>query len=295
MMPQDPSFNIEVNNQTFRPESIRALILDMDGVLWRGSEPVGNLPKIFGIIRSLGLPVTIATNNASRTPEQYLEKLQGFGVHASLHEVINSAQAASRFLKKKFPSGGPVYVIGEDGLFHALEENGFYHSAENAVAVVAGLDRGFSFEKLSIAFSLIRSGALFIATNTDPTFPTPKGLTPGAGSLIAAIETASGVKPVVVGKPAPGLYRYAMERMGSTPAETLVVGDRLTTDIAGAQEIGCPSALVLSGVTTQEDARHWSAGSGLRRQPPDLIAPDLASVMAFLEAQNAPARKDRSR
>lgn len=285
-MLQSPNLHVEVKNKSLQASSINALILDMDGVLWRGSEPVGNLAEIFDAISSLNMSVTLATNNASRAPEQYLEKLLDFGVRLELNQVVNSAQAASRYLKKKFPSGGPVYVIGEEGLHRGLKENGFYHSTENPLAVVSGLDRSFTFETLSIATALIRSGALFIATNTDPTFPTPNGLTPGAGAIIAAIQTASGVKPVVAGKPSPELYLFALERMGSSPAETLVVGDRLTTDIAGAQEIGCPNALVLSGVTSLEEAENWSP-------PPDLIAPDLTSVLAFLADHRPLSGKDR--
>jgi len=119
---------------------------------------------------------------------------------------------------------------------------------------------------------LIRAGAPFIATNPDPTFPTPEGLVPGAGAIIAAIEAATGVEAEVIGKPNPGMYRVALQRLKAAPEETLVVGDRLETDIAGAQALGCRTALVLSGVTDEQRARQWDPA-------PDWIFPDLQTLL----------------
>jgi 4-nitrophenyl phosphatase len=138
--------------------------------------------------------------------------------------------------------------------------------------VVVGIDRQLSYEKLCRATLLIRSGVPFIGANPDRTFPTPEGLIPGAGAILAAIETATSVKPLIMGKPSPAMYQLALERLGTSPAETLVVGDRLETDIAGAQVIGCRTALVLSGVTSEADAYAW-------QPPPDFIARNLASLV----------------
>ncbi len=257
---------------------IMALILDMDGVLWRGSQPIGDLPAIFRQIQSLGLQVTLATNNATKTPEGHLEKVRSYGVELSPHQVVSSSQAAADYLQQRFPGGGRVYVVGEPPLAQALAEAGYLPADEGVMAVVAGLDRSFTYDKLSRATVLIRHGAAFIGTNPDLTFPTPGGLVPGAGSILAAIEAASGVKPVIVGKPSPRMYEIALKRMGVAPENTLVIGDRLETDISGAQAIGCRSAVVLSGVSTIEQVNAW-------KPAPDWIADDLASLLASLSGE----------
>lgn len=251
---------------------ITSLILDMDGVLWRENSPIGNLPQTFDRFKHLGLKVILATNNGTRTPEQYLEKMAGFGVTLSKEQVITSAMALAHLLSKRFPNGGPVYAIGEIGLTTALKEAGFYQSENNVVAVVGGMDRTIDFWKMKRATLLIRAGAPFYFTNPDRTYPTPEGLIPGAGSIQAALEAATDVKAIIAGKPSPALYEFALERLGSKPGETLVVGDRLETDILGGQNLGCRTAAVLSGVMTQSDALEW--------QPKiDLIVPELADLV----------------
>ena len=254
-------------------KTIRALILDMDGVLWRGPQAIGDLPAIFNKIASLEWKVILATNNATTTIEQNLTKVASFGVNLEYWQVINSPQVAARHLSHLHPGGGPVYVIGEEGLIHTLETAGFTHNQEGALAVVVGMDRNFTYQKLLAATLLIRSGVPLIATNTDRTFPIPGGLlAPGAGSLVAALETSSDTRAEVMGKPSPEMYLAALERLGTSPQETLVVGDRLETDIAGAQATGCPTALVLSGVTSLVAAQAWSP-------PANLILPDLTSLV----------------
>ena len=256
--------------------NIKAIILDMDGVLWRDNEPIGDLPEIFDEIGKRGWQVALATNNATRTIDQYVEKLRNFGVQARANQIINSAQAAAIYLKKLYPKGGSVFCVGESALSDTLLDEGFNISTENVIAVVVAMDRQLTYEKLLQATLLIRSGAKFIATNPDRTFPTPAGLVPGTGATLAALEASSEVKPVVVGKPAPEMYQIAMQRMGTLPENTLVVGDRLETDIAGAQEIGCRSALVLSGVTSLQKAKAWNPAL-------DWLANDLTSLLTILD------------
>lgn len=251
---------------------IQALILDMDGVLWRASEPIGDLPDIFAKISRRGWKVLLATNNATRSIRKHVERLASFGVTVQPWQVINSAQAAARFLKERYPQGGAVYAIGESGLLEALEEQGFQHSEVAPLAVVVAMDRGFTYDKLRLATLLIRGGALFVATNPDRTFPTPEGLVPGAGAILAALEAATYQQPIVCGKPAPEMYRMALERLGTSPEHTLVVGDRPETDIAGAQALGCRTALVLSGVASRQEAEAW-------QPPPDLILEDLTQLV----------------
>ncbi|MGB9798538.1 MAG: HAD-IIA family hydrolase [Thermanaerothrix sp.] len=254
---------------------VRALILDMDGVLWRGDQPIGNLPAIFEAIQTQGLRVALATNNATRTAEQYAQKLQKFGVTFDPHFIVTSADATAHYLHQQFPHGGPVYIIGEEGLRKALAEYGFYLVEDGQVlAVVAGLDRQLTYEKLRKATLLIRQGIPFIGTNPDRTYPSPEGLVPGAGTVLAALEAASDVQPTIIGKPFPFLFQVALERLNCDSHETLVVGDRLDTDILGAQQAGLRAALVLSGVTTAEEASRWSP-------PPVLIAPTLAHLLGL--------------
>jgi 4-nitrophenyl phosphatase len=272
----------EFHTKSIRSGERKALILDMDGVLWRENQPIGDLPQIFGRIQENYWKVCLATNNATLSAEQYLEKLASFGVILTIEQIVNSAQAAAHYLSKKHPEGGHVYVIGENGLIEALTDGGFIcveltPEEANAkygqiLAVVAGMDRMLTYHKLTVATRLIRSGVEFIATNPDRTFPTPIGLVPGAGAILAAIEAATDVRPLICGKPSPEMYRFALERMGVEPQNTIVVGDRLETDIAGGQALGCLTALVLSGVTSPETAHSWTPA-------PDWIIPDLDTLL----------------
>ena len=251
---------------------IGALILDMDGVLWRGSEAIGNLNSIFFQIDKLGWKVIFATNNATRSTKQYVDLLASFGVHVEEWQIVTSAAAVTFYLNNQFPKGGPIYIIGEQGLIDACAAQGFYQSEMAAVAVVVGLDRNLTYEKLKIATLLLRNGIPFIGTNPDLTFPTPQGLVPGAGSILAALTAASSAIPIIAGKPEPTIYKIALERLMSPPDQVLVIGDRPETDIAGAQKIGCHTALVLSGVTNPAQANAW-------KPAPDLIAPNLESIV----------------
>lgn len=258
--------------------TIKALILDMDGVLWRENEAIGDLPAIFGGFIRAGLKVMLATNNATRTPVQYIQKIASFGADISEHQIVNSAMGVAYLLKKRFPEGGPVYAIGEIGLMTALNEAGFYQSEEPGLAVIGSMDREISFWKLKRATLMIRSGIPFYFTNPDRTFPTPEGLIPGAGAILAALETATDVSPIIAGKPSTTLFDFALERLGTKPEDTLVVGDRLETDILGGQRAGCKTALVLSGISTREEADAWSP-------KPDLIIDELAGLLRALDGR----------
>ncbi len=252
--------------------SIQALILDMDGVLWHGDQAIGDLPRIFQRIRQLGWQVTLATNNATRSIRQYQEKLRDFQVDITPDQIVTSGEATAHYLRQKYPMGGNIFVIGEAGLEQTLRTYGFQIQEQDVIAVVVSFDRQLTYEKLKKAAMLIRAGAPLIATNADMTLPTPEGAIPGAGSILAAVVAATQKQPIIIGKPEAVMYRVAIERMRSTPETTLVVGDRLETDIAGAQKLGCPTALVLSGVTTPEAARAWQPA-------PDWIAEDLTALL----------------
>ncbi len=259
----------------FNPSKLRALILDMDGVLWRGDELIADLPPVFAEIKRLGLSVIMATNSSTRTPANYVEKLQSHGVELENWQVINSAEATAQYMRGIYPEGGSIYAVGESGLVESLEAMGFKIDDEDVLAVVAGMDRQLDYAKIDRAAALIRSGAKFIGTNPDRTFPTPNGLIPGAGISLAAIEAASYVSPIIIGKPKPIIFEIALERLGVKPEQALMVGDRLETDIAGGQNAGCPVALVLSGVTSLEEGKAW-------KPQVDLIADDLSALLKKL-------------
>jgi 4-nitrophenyl phosphatase len=257
--------------------NIKALILDMDGVLWRDNTPIGDLPDIFDRIRERGLKVALATNNATKTVDEYLQRFSGFGVTLEPWQIITSASAAANALSKRFPDGGTVFIVGENGIQRALEERGFKVIADPTdktvpVAVISSFDRSVTYQKLSRATLHIRAGVPFYGTNPDKTFPTPEGLVPGAGAILASIEAATSVEAIIIGKPQPAMMYMALERLGTLPEETLVVGDRLETDIAAGQAAACKTALVLSGVSTQEQAEQW--------QPtPNFIAENLNTLL----------------
>jgi len=164
---------------------IRALILDMDGVLWKQTQPIGDLPDIFRRIKKHPLKVTLATNNASLSVNQYVEKLNNFGVSLLPEEIINSSQVMVQYLNQRFPDGGNLYILGENGLHQTLTEGGqFRFAEEDVLTIVVGLDLKLNYEKLCRATLLVRSGAAFLATNADVTFPTPRGLVPGVGAIL---------------------------------------------------------------------------------------------------------------
>jgi 4-nitrophenyl phosphatase len=276
MFPKVELKNISVLQQL--SPAVHGIVLDMDGVLWKDAMPIGNLAKIFVSMRSAGLKIILATNNATMTVDQYLEKLAGFGVILEPWQIITSSHATAETLAKAFPDRGPVYVVGETGVISALNESGFLSitdpdDATPVIAVVAGIDRTLTYHKLRRAMIHIRAGARFYGTNPDTTFPTPAGLVPGAGSILAALQSATGTNPIVIGKPSPFMFELSAERLNLDMGDILVVGDRLETDIAGAQSVGARTALVLSGVSAREQADKW--------QPkPDLIAASLAELLS---------------
>ena len=250
----------------------------MDGVIWKGDAPIGDLPAIFKRIRERGLKFVFATNNGTKTPEEYQQKLAGLGVEINASQVVTSSLGVAFMLATtlKYPRGARIFVIGEDGVRVALEEKGFevlsVEDAPQAQAVVMGIDRDINFQKVTEATLLVRAGIPYYTTNTDKTFPTPRGEIPGSGSWLSVVISATGVEPIVAGKPFPYLMELALEKLGTKKEETLVVGDRLETDIAAGQGVGCPTALVLSGVSTKEQAAQWTPRM-------DLIAGSLADLV----------------
>ena len=240
--------------------NIKGLIIDMDGVLYTDTEPLGDLPVVFDRIREQGLKFILATNNATRSVEEYHQKLARFGVTLEDWQIINTAQALGIYLNEKYPEGTSVYVVGQPSLRATIEAHGLtvVETASNGVkVVVASLDFSLTYEKLKQACLLIRAGCEFIGTNPDSTLPTPYGHIPGSGAVIGALEIATDQRARIIGKPEPLLYEIALKRLGLDPGETLAIGDRLETDIAGAQAAGIHTALVLTGASSIEEVETY--------------------------------------
>jgi 4-nitrophenyl phosphatase len=249
---------------------IKHLIIDMDGVLYRGNQPMPRLCEFFAFLRERSISFILATNNSTSTPQQYVDKLERMGVTVSPSEILVSGQATARFLRREYPCGTRVHVFGMNALKQALTDEGFVLADEQVQLVVASMDRELTYDKLKRASLLIRAGARFIATNLDPTNPAEDGLLPGTGSMIAILETASGVKPQAIGKPEPIMYQLAMEQMHAQPETTAAIGDRADTDILGGKLAGLTTICVLSGSSNRAEAEAFGA---------DMIFDDIAHLL----------------
>lgn len=263
-----------------------ALVCDLDGVVYRGSEPCPGAVEGVSAARDLGLKVLFLTNNASRPPREVAARIRAVGVQADVDEVLTSAMVAAEAItagavgEPAAPGGARVLAVGGAGVWEALEGAGLNptrSAADPGVwAVVQGLGR--DVDQLDEAAYAIGAGARWLAVNEDSTLPTPRGLAIGNGSLVAAVAHATGRRPdLVVGKPHSWAARAALAVLGTSPERTLSIGDRLDTDIAGARAAGLASVLVLTGVSTREEARE--ASPDLR---PDHVLSTLHDLPALL-------------
>jgi 4-nitrophenyl phosphatase len=253
-----------------RLADITHLIIDMDGVLYRGDRPMPGLQEFFAFVRERPIPFVLATNNSTRTPQEYVEKLARMGVRISPEEVLTSGQATARALAREYPPGTRAHVFGSPALRKAVVEGGFVLADDGVELVVASMDRDVTYGKLKRAALLIRGGARFVATNLDPTQPTDEGLVPGTGSLIAALRAATEVEPLVIGKPEPTMFQLAMAQMGAEPGTAATIGDRLDTDILGGRRAGMITICVLSGSSSRAEAEAFG---------PDFIFEDIADLL----------------
>jgi HAD superfamily hydrolase (TIGR01450 family) len=262
------------------------VIFDLDGVVYLGTEPVAGAAAGIAALRLTGVPVAFATNNASRRGTEVVDLLKRVGVPSTSDEVITSAEAAARLLAESHPAGAAVLVLGAPALGAELAAVGLTpvtQAADQPVAVVQGFSPALGWADLAEAHVAIRAGASWVATNVDATWPSPRGPLPGNGSLVAALATALGRGPdIIVGKPEPALFRTAADRLGAEHA--LVVGDRLDTDIEGANRAGMDSLLVLTGVTQPIDL--------VRAEPslrPTHVAADLSGLDQLADGSRVPA------
>lgn len=261
-------------------DGLAGLLIDLDGVVYTGGTPIPGSIELLLAAKARGFPFLLATNNSTATAHQVAERIRGMGADVQAADVVTSSEAAAAYVLHASGAGARVLPVGEAGLVAALTEAGLQvvdGSDCDAEWVVAGLDRQFDYARLSRATRAIRGGAGFVATNTDALLPVEGGgLLPGAGSIVAAIAAASGVVPVVTGKPEAALFLRGLERLGNLPPHSVaMVGDRIDTDVVGAQAAGLRTILVLTGVSTLEEAVALDP-------PPDAILPNLAAVADLL-------------
>jgi 4-nitrophenyl phosphatase len=270
----------------------RLAIFDLDGVVYRGPEPIGGAAALVAALRDAGTAVRFATNNSMATRAAYAERLAGHGILARPEEIVTSTWATITHLRSHEPELRRLLALGAAGMLSELRASGYDATHADAAAgsdwngaplgasydaVVAGLDPAVTYRTLGIAAAAIRGGARFVATNADLRYPVPGGLMPGAGAIVAALQATTGQRPLVIGKPEPAMFHAILEAAGVAPAEALVIGDNADADVPAARRAGIPVILVLTGVT---DATAAAALEGERR--PDWVATDPAAVAALL-------------
>jgi 4-nitrophenyl phosphatase len=251
------------------------LVCDMDGVIYRENEPVEGSIEAVGRLRERGVRVLFCTNNSRDTIGRYLDKLRHMGLETDEGDILTSAIVTREVLEERNLSGKRALVVGGPGLAEAVGSAGLTLLSDDdgreADVVAVGLDPDFSYRRLKEATLAVRAGALLVASNDDATFPAPDGLWPGAGSILAAIERASGATAEVMGKPHRPMMQAAARRLEGC-ARIAMVGDRPETDLAGGTAMGWTTVLVLTGVTTRDDVARV-------RPVPDLVLERLADLV----------------
>lgn len=258
--------------------SIRAVLFDMDGVIYRGAQPLPGVNELLEFLGEHEIAYACITNNASRTPQQFAEKLRAMGLQIPADRIMTSSVATNVYLRSIAPRGTPVYAVGMDGLIQPLFGDGYFVLEEKTPSyVVVGVDFEITYAKLRAACLAIRAGASFIGTNPDKTFPAEDGIVPGCGALLAALQAATDQKPMIIGKPEPGMFIAAMALLEAQAPTTLMIGDRYDTDILGAAGAGLRTAMVLTGVSSAAD---------VEREPikPDAIFADLPELLRAWQA-----------
>jgi NagD protein len=248
----------------------KGFLIDMDGVIYRGSELIPGAAEFIASLRRLRIPFIFLTNNSQRTRRDVAMKLTRMGVPVEDKHIYTCAMATARFLASQKPHG-TAYVIGEGGLLNALHSNGYAVVDKSPDYVVVGEGRTLTYEMLEQAVQLVLDGAKLIATNLDPNCPTISGTRPGCGAIVSLIEKATGIQAFSVGKPSPVMMRQARKELGMATSETIMIGDTMETDILGGVQMGYRTILVLSGGTRREDlAKH--------AYQPDMVVNSVADL-----------------
>lgn len=230
----------------------KGYICDMDGVIYHGNKLVDGAKEFVNWLKSKGKRFLFLTNSSAKSPRELHQKLSRMGIDVGIDDFITSAHATASFLASQNPNTG-VYVIGESGLINALHDAGFYIDQVNPFYVVVGESRTYNFEQIETAVQLVLGGAKLIGTNSDLTGPSEKGIVPACRALVAPIEMATDRQAYFIGKPNPLMMRHAIKKIGCRLEDTLIIGDRMDTDIIAGIESGIETALVLSGITRRED------------------------------------------
>ncbi|MDI3476125.1 MAG: hypothetical protein PWQ95_1853 [Thermococcaceae archaeon] len=259
------------------------LIFDMDGVIYRGNKPADGAKELIEYLKERGVPFIFLTNNSTRDPSMYREKLLSMGIDVEEERIVTSGLATKLYMEKHF-FPGKIFVIGGPGLHREMKRLGWgvvgleearKGGWKEVEYVVVGLDPELTYEKLKYGTLAIRKGAKFIGTNPDTTYPAEEGLYPGAGAIIAALKAATDVEPTIIGKPHEPAYEVALEKLGEVD-EVWMVGDRLDTDILFAKRFGMKGILVLTGVSSLKDVEE----TGIT---PDLVLPTLKELLEYLK------------
>jgi NagD protein len=256
-------------------QSRHGYLIDMDGVLYRGSELIPGADSFIRELRARSIPFRFLTNNSQRTRRDVVAKLARMGIEAQESDVFTCAMATARFLAMQKP-GGTAYVIGEGGLLTALHQNGYAVVDHDPDYVVVGEGRTFNLEMVEAAVRMLSKGAKLIATNLDPNCPTQNGIRPGCGAMVAMLEAATGVKAFSLGKPSPIMMRAACDELGLEPSETAMIGDTMETDILGGIQLGMHTVLVLSGGTREEDLARFA-------YRPEFVVDSLGGIARILD------------
>jgi NagD protein len=251
-------------------------LIDMDGVIYRGSELIPGADHFIQQLRNRDIPFLFLTNNSQRTRRDVAAKLARMEVEVEEEHIFTCAMATARFLAQQ-KVGGTAFVIGEGGLLTALHDSGYAVVDHEPDYVVVGEGRTFNLELVEAAVRMIAGGAKLIATNLDPNCPTPNGPRPGCGAMTAMLEAATGVRAFSVGKPSPVMMRAARKELGLTTEETTMIGDTMETDILGGVQLGFHTVLVLSGGTRREDLDCYA-------YRPEVVVNSVAEFAAMMES-----------
>jgi HAD superfamily hydrolase (TIGR01450 family) len=285
------------------PTSGLLLLVDLDGVLYRGADPVPGVAAVLADRATRGDDIVYVTNNSMWYREEYVERIAGMAAPVSADRIVSSPRATALYLRDHEPSIRHVVTVGASGLDRELEDAGFrvtragdagerirgggvegtdggngWEAAGRPEAIVVGLDPRIDYLRLTVATDCVRAGARFVATNRDPVYPTERAVRPGAGSIVAAIEAASGVRATSIGKPEPYLLEEAARAVGREAPGAVMIGDNLATDIAAATAVGARSVLMLTGVTSRADL---DASPADRR--PTAVAADASELAQLLD------------
>jgi 4-nitrophenyl phosphatase len=256
-------------------ERAKSYIIDMDGVIYRGDLCLPHVPEFLQALEDSNIPYLMATNNSTKSPQEFAEKLKGMGIDLDAGRILTSSVATRGMVEERYPEGTGVCVVGMQALHDAMFSDGYFVPAgRDASVVVSGGHFRLTYDELKVACLAIRDGADWFATNGDKTFPTEEGIIPGSGAIIAALNAATDNSPVVVGKPSTGMIDEALQSLGTSKEESIMLGDRLDTDILAGERAGLPTMLVMTGVTDQAELESSEI-------IPDFIVDDLSPLVSF--------------